>query len=426
MQSEGGQSGHDLLSAQEEKILRTIDQRAPEMIARVKAWSAINSGSHHRAGLAAQRAVLMEAFAALDGEMREVPLPSAHEVDAAGQTQVREFEPALRIIKRPEAPVQIILTGHYDTVFAKDSPFQEWQMRGADVINGPGVADMKGGLIVMREALLALEKSPDRAALGYCVLISPDEEIGSLGSAALLAKHGAQADLGMTYEPALADGSLSGARKGSGNFSLVVRGRSAHAGRAHHEGRNAMVAAARAVQALANLSGARDGLTVNVARIDGGGANNIVPDLAIVRFNVRLAQPDDAAWAQQAFEKITADIDRDDGISASLQGGFTRPPKPMAPPNARLFDMTKKAGAALGLDINWRDTGGVCEGNNLWAVGCPNVDTLGVRGGDIHSPREFAILSSFPERARLSALMLLRFASGVFDAKSLKRGGTRA
>jgi len=101
-------------------------------------------------------------------------------------------------------------------------------------------------------------------------------------------------------------------------------------------------------------------------------------------------------------------------------GGFTRPPKPMAPPVAQVFDFTRRAGAALGLDIRWNDTGGVCEGNNLWASGCPNVDTLGVRGGDIHSDQEFVKLSSFAERARLSALMLMKFATGEFDARAAR------
>jgi glutamate carboxypeptidase len=293
-------------------------------------------------------------------------------------------------------------------------------MLDEDTINGPGTADMKGGILVMLEALRALEQSRHKDNLGYTVVLSPDEEIGSPASAALLTQYGALADLGMTYEPALADGSLSGARKGSGNFSLVIRGKAAHAGREHHLGRNALVAAGQAIQALASLTGQREGLTINPAKIEGGGPSNIVPDLAIIRFNVRMTLPEDADWVMDQFTQIAKIVDVQDGITAELHGGFTRPPKPMAPPNARLFEMTRAAGAALGLDIRWRDTGGVCEGNNLWAAGCPNVDTLGVRGGSIHSSEEFAILSSFVERARLSAVLLLKFASGEFDAKSLR------
>ena len=111
---------------------------------------------------------------------------------------------------------------------------------------------------------------------------------------------------------------------------------------------------------------------------------------------------------------------REDGITAELTGGFTRPPKPMAPANAMVFDWVKQAGLVLGLDIKWKPSGGVCEGNNLWASGCPNVDTLGVRGGEIHSDREFVMLSSLTERARLSALILMKIASGEFDVKQAK------
>ncbi len=390
------------------------------MITRVKDWSSVNSGSTNRDGLDRQRALLVDAFADLDGAIETVDLPEIVEVQSDGQKTARAFAPSLVVRQRPKAPVQVVLTGHYDTVFGVDHAFQSWRMLDDDTINGPGTADMKGGLLVMLEALRALEKSPHKDNLGYTVVISPDEEIGSPASAALLSKYGALADLGMTYEPALADGSLSGARKGSGNFALVVRGKAAHAGREHHLGRNALVAAARAVQALAVLTGARDGLTINPAKIDGGGPSNIVTDLAIIRFNVRLTLPEDADWVMTQFERITRDVDALDGISAELTGGFTRPPKPMAPPNAALFEMTRTAGALLGLSIRWRDTGGVCEGNNLWAAGCPNVDTLGVRGGSIHSAEEFAILSSFVERAQLSAVLLLKFASGEFDAKSLK------
>ncbi len=409
-----------LLNAEERAILQAISLRETSMIERVKAWSAINSGSTNPAGLDRQRAALVSAFSTLGGQLEEVALADVVEITSDGEPLKRAFAPSLVLRQRPEAAVQVVLTGHYDTVFGADHGFQEWRMLDADTINGPGTADMKGGLLVMLEALTALEQSPHKANLGYTVIISPDEEIGSPASAPLLAKYGAQADLGMTYEPALADGSLSGARKGSGNFALIVRGKAAHAGREHHMGRNALVAATQAIQSLAGLSGQRDGLTINPAKLEGGGPNNVVPDLAIVRFNVRLSLPQDAQWVESEFTKIAAQIDALDGISATLAGGFTRPPKPMAPANARLFEITRAAGAALGLDIRWRDTGGVCEGNNLWAVGCPNVDTLGVRGGNIHSAEEFALLSSFVERAQLSALMLLKFASGECDAKSLK------
>ena len=154
--------------------------------------------------------------------------------------------------------------------------------------------------------------------------------------------------------------------------------------------------------------------------IDGGGATNIVPELAIARFNVRMPETEDQGWILENIQALTGQINAMDGITAKLSGGFSRPPKPMAPANAMVFDWVKQAGGALGLDIRWAQSGGVCEGNNLWASGCPNVDTLGVRGANIHSDREFVVLSSLEERTRLSALILMRIASEEFDVKKAK------
>jgi glutamate carboxypeptidase len=382
----------------------------------VKTWSRINSGSRNADGLEAMRKALGEAFAELDGEVSAVELQPSTTVELDGEVREVAYTPSMKVSKRPDAPVRIVLTGHHDTVFPKGCGFEDWRLTDADTLNGPGVADMKGGLLVMLHGLLALERSPWRDKVGYDVLVSPDEEIGSLGSGPVLAELGAKAHVGMTYEPALADGSLAGARKGSGNFSLRCRGKAAHAGREHHLGRNAIVAAADFARRLDALNGAREHVTFNVSRIDGGGAPNVVPDLGICRFNVRVKTEEDAVWAKAEIEKLVQLAGRRDGITADLHGGFTRPPKPMSPANRRMFEWTRTAGSAIGLDIKWNDTGGVCEGNNLWATGCPNVDTLGVRGSDIHSDREIAKLSSFAERARLSAVMLMAFARGHFDA----------
>jgi len=320
---------------------------------------------------------------------------------------------------RPEAPVQVVLTGHYDTVFAAGSPFQAVRERGDGALNGPGIADMKGGISVMLGALEAFETFPGREAVGWRVLLSPDEEIGSLGSGAVLARIGRLGHVGMTYEPALADGTLAGARKGSGNFHVKVTGRSAHAGRAFEEGRNAVTAAARIAGALDGLNGRREGVTVNVARIDGGSALNVVPDLAVVRFNVRF--PDEAGrrWLEGEVEAACG-CGRGDGLGVKVFGGVTRAAKPFNAAQAALFEGVREVGAALGQEIAWKPSGGVCEGNNLFAVGLPNVDTLGVRGGDIHSEAEFAWPDSFVERAQLSALMLMKMASGEVDARGLR------
>jgi glutamate carboxypeptidase len=327
--------------------------------------------------------------------------------------------PALKITARPDAPVQVVLTGHYDTVFPAESSFQTVATRPDGALNGPGIADMKGGISVMLAALEAFETHPDRDRIGWTVLLSPDEEIGSPASAPLLAELGARGHVGLTYEPALADGTLAGARKGSGNFHLIVTGKAAHAGRAFHEGANAVAGAAIIAARLHALNGRREGVTVNVARISGGGALNVVADSAVVRFNVRVPDAQASAWVSEAVREIAAEPPFP-GLTLDLHGGMTRAPKPMDASQTALFEAVRATGALLGQPIAWTPSGGVCEGNNLHAAGLPNIDTLGVVGGDIHSDREFAWPDSFADRARLSALILCKIASGEIDALKLK------
>lgn len=408
------------ISAEEQAIIDALPSMKDEMVTQLLTWSKINSGSRNKLGLDEMRGVLRAFFSRLPSEITEPALKMGEYVSPKGQKEQVEYAPALLVSVRDNAPIQLVLTGHYDTVFPKDSHFQTPVSIDEDTVNGPGVADMKGGILVMGYALQALESSPNAHNIGYKILLSPDEEIGSPGSAPLLAELGRKSDVGLTYEPALADGSMAGARKGSGNFALIIKGRAAHAGREHHLGRNAINAMAEFTVKLDALNGQREGVTFNMAKIDGGGAPNIVPELAVGRFNARMVETEDMVWIEENVQKIIDEINAKDGITAELTGGFTRPPKPMAPANAMVFDWVKSAGGLLGQNIRWAPSGGVCEGNNLWASGCPNVDTLGVRGGDIHSDREYIKLSSLTERAQLSTLILLKLASGEFDAKKAK------
>jgi len=181
---------------------------------------------------------------------------------------------------------------------------------------------------------------------------------------------------------------------------------SAHAGRNPDDGRNAIVAAADLAVRLAAAKG--DGLAVNPARIEGGGPNNVVPDLAILRINFRPASAEAIARAAAQVEQVTAQVAAQYEVRIHVHGGFNRPPKPIDPGAERLFGLVKQAGADLDLSIAWKATGGVCDGNNIAACGVPVVDTMGARGGAIHSQEEFLIPDSLPERAALSALTILR------------------
>lgn len=398
-------------------VLSNIEREAVErasaepMLDQVQAWAAVNSGSRNLAGLEKTAAMLSDAFSALPCEMSLESAAPVEAVDAAGRRIPLEHGRNLHLTVRPDAPVQLLFTGHMDTVYGPDHPFQELTWLEDGVLGGPGVADMKGGIAVMLAALKAVE-SVGAYHIGYEVVVNSDEEVGSLGSAALLARAASGKRAALTYEPAaLPDGTLAGARPGSGNFDFTVHGRSAHAGRNPEDGRNALVAAAELAIRLKDGMGPR--LSVNPARIDGGSPNNVVPDLAILRVNIRPATLEDQTRAQSLMDSSVSMVAATHDVTIDVHGHFARPPKPTTPAIEALFGVVRQAGADLGQHIDWKPTGGVCDGNNIAACGVPVIDTMGVRGGKIHSMEEYLIVDSLAERAALSALTILRLAEGA-------------
>jgi glutamate carboxypeptidase len=400
-----------------------IDRQHARLRRDVTAWAGINTGTDNLDGLARLTARVAEAAAPLGATAELIELPPVATVDSAGRFVPRPLGRALRLTRRPDAARRAFLCIHVDTVYSVDHAFQSVTLLDEDTLRGPGVADAKGGLVVMLAALDAFERSPFAERLGWEVLINPDEEIGSPGSALLLADAARRSHFGLVFEPALPDGAMVDRRRGVGNFDVVVRGRSAHAGRDFAAGRNAVVAAARLAVALDQLNATIPDATVNVGRFEGGGAVNVVPDLAVCRINVRTtAQSDEAAFLEALQDALAATLNAD-GISAELHGGFTSPPKLVDAPTLRLMDHVTACGRDLNVPITWRPSGGACDGNKLAAAGLPTVDTLGPRGGDLHSSTEYLRLDSLTERAKLTALLLMKLASGELPLPG--RGGAK-
>ncbi|WP_300974241.1 hydrolase [Sphingomonas sp. LHG3406-1] len=393
-------------------VERELVERAAEAcrLDQVIAWAEVNSGSNNLPGLATMAGLLGDALSVLPGDVRLVDPAPVTAMDGSGREIALQRGQHLHLVVRPEAPRQLLLTGHMDTVYGTDHPFQSVHLLDDGTVNGPGVADMKGGIAVMIAALSALERHPEANTTGYEVVINSDEEVGSASSAALLAAAARGKRAALTYEPsALPDGTLAGARPGSGNFSFRIRGRAAHAGRNPEQGRNAIIAAAELALALEALR--RDGLTVNVAKIDGGSPNNVVPDLAILRVNLRPRDPPLERFAAGEIARLVVAVAAAREVEIHAHGGFGRPPKPLDAAAERLFAMVEQAAGDLGQRIGRKASGGVCDGNNIAACGVPVVDTMGVRGGAIHSEEEYLIPQSLGERAALSALVLARLAS---------------
>lgn len=390
--------------------LDLLDNRQQPMMELIESLCNTNSGTMNLAGLDKVKQQLAKAYAPLGGEIKLLDCEPRTVVDDAGNVIASPLGQAIHIVKRPDAKKKVLLCIHMDTVYDAAHAFQKCKMLDNGTFNGPGVADAKGGLVVMLEALRAFEASPYADQLGWEVLINPDEEIGSPGSISIINDIAPRCDFGLLFEPGLDATALVSWRKGSGNFTFVVRGKAAHAGRAFAEGRNAITAAAQLTIALDQLNTDPE-ITFNIGRISGGGALNTVPDLAIVRVNIRVRTPEEQAVVEGQLADVTKRFSELDGITVSLHGTFSSPPKPITPGMERVQRQIENCGQALGMELAWRGTGGASDGNKFAAAGLPNIDSLGPCGGRIHSAEEFLIPESLVPRAKLSALILMSYAA---------------
>lgn len=382
----------------------------------------INSSSLNPQGINEVGEWFANAFNKISHDIERIHLPPWERVDFQGVIQQQALGDLWRIKKRPHAKYQILLTGHLDTVFPLSSAFQKANRLQAECLNAPGAADMKGGLLVLLSALELLESTPLAQQIGWTVLLNPDEEIGSPSSAAILEEEAKAHDLGLIYEPALPDGNLAGARKGSGNFTCSVHGKAAHAGREPELGRNAINKAAELILELAHLNNARPGLTLNTGMINSGETTNKVPDLAVFKFNIRIEAADDARWCTQHLDTLISQYNTHEGYKVELHGGFGRMPKRLDSQHLALYSLVQEYSKQLNRPLTYAATGGCCDGNNLAAAGLPNVDTLGVRGDFIHSHNEYIQLPSLTDRAQLSALLLLHIAQHGLPFKQSRTG----
>jgi len=380
-------------------------------------WAAINSGSRNLPGLATMADRLAARITPIaDTTQLHPPEPVTTLADDGREVSVPHGD-VLVASKRAHLPHRIILTGHMDTVFGPNDPFQHCRQIDADTVNGPGTADMKGGLMVMIEALAALEAADAIPNIGWDIVINGDEEVASLGSASILREVARRCQIGLTFEPSTTpEGTLASARRGSGNFIAHITGRAAHAGRNPEDGRNAIIAAADLAMRLTALGREIDGLTVNVARVAGGGANNVVPDNAVLAWNMRPLDLEGQRRAESGIATARTAVAAQHDVKIALSGRFARPPKPFHARHQALFELVRDAGADLGQAIDWKPSGGVCDGNNIAAEGVAVVDTMGVRGGAIHTDKEYMILSSLSQRAALAAVTMLRLAQGRLDS----------
>lgn len=383
------------------EICRNLEEKKEEMIDLLKRWVLISSGSRDRKGLKAMSGELTQTFASLGADLRPLPLPPWEEIDDKGTLHSFATEPALLWRKRPEASQQILLGGHFDTVYSFQETF--WKQKSDTACQGPGAADMKGGLVILYFVLSLLESSPLASRTGWGVFLNPDEELGSPASGPLLPEIAKEFDLALWFEPSLPDGSCVRRRKGSLNFSWVARGKKAHAGRDFFEGKSALSPLVAAIQEIESWTDQKTGLTVNVGTIQGGTEKNIVPAFACCGVSIRFSG---RSTYQELLDKLSR-VEQKYGLQR--MGQTARPPKEESEGFRKVQPLFEHWAKEFGLSLSWRDTGGVCDGNLTSAAGVPTLDTLGVVGGHLHSEEEYADLNSLVPRAQWVLAVILEW-----------------
>lgn len=388
--------------------IAALPARTPELGALLEHWANINSGSSHAAGLARMADTLRADFA------HAFPAATIEEIN----TDAPGFNPpgtrALRIRLRPAAPTQVFLCGHYDTVYEANDAFQTCRWLDATTLNGPGAADMKGGLVTIVAALQAFEVTPHAARLGWEVLLTPDEETGSHGTAHLFRVAARDHQFGFVFEPGRPSGDIIHSRKGTGGLVATCHGRAAHAAKVPNDGRSAILALAEFLLEAAKIPSEMPGVMVNVGNIRGGTpATNVVPHFAESEIDIRITKIADGPPLLARFQALADRINARDGLKLTLKGGFNRPPKECLPAEEAAFPEWQRAARDLGVPaFTWVHGGGGSDGNFLTAGGLPNLDGIGPIGDNLHSDREFCRVETIAPRAQIVALFLHRVAAG--------------
>ena len=300
---------------------------------------------------------------------------------------------------------RILLLGHTDTVFPAGEvarrPFRNKDGRAT----GPGVFDMKAGILIMWSALRGLLKTGIPLEHSVTVLLTSDEEVGSSTSRNLLESEAGSARAVLVLEPSLPGGVLKTSRKGVGRFTIKSIGRAAHAGVDPAKGINAIEEIARQVLLLQAMSDTGRGTSVSVGVIQGGTRSNVVPAEAAVEVDVRVSTNAEAARMTAAVHALQPQLA---GSRLEIRGAINRPPMERSSDTVRLFELARSVGSDLGIEIDEGATGGASDGNFTSALGIPTLDGLGAIGDGAHSVDEYVEIASLPSRAALIAGLIQR------------------
>lgn len=394
----------DLVSPSELSRLSSILQGLlPSYMADLQRLVDIDCGSYTKAGVDEVGAWVQQAFAELGARVEVTPNAEPH-----GDTVVGVLGDGDR-----SGPA-VMLIGHMDTVFEPGTVAERpFRTEGGRAL-GPGVSDMKGGLLAGLYALRALRalgseegRAADWLPVGRLVYVAnPDEEIGSPVSTPVISAHAEDADVAFVLEGGRANGDFVSSRKGIMDLELRITGRAAHAGVEPEKGRSAILEAAHKIHALHGLNGRWPGVTVNVGVVRGGTRPNIVPPDAMLQVDVRAVRRPDLEAAEAAVRAIAASSTvPETTCDVRLMGRFW--PMEKLERAERLVHTAVGLAADLGFPLKDAATGGASDANTTSGLGVPSIDGLGPIGGNDHAPGEYLELDSIVPRTALLAGLIL-------------------
>jgi glutamate carboxypeptidase len=310
----------------------------------------------------------------------------------------------------PQGP-RLLLIGHMDTVFPADEavrrPYTLSERDGVRIMKGPGILDMKSGVLMGMYALHLLIEAQRAIYQSVTFVCNSDEEIGSPASRALIERLARDVDAVLVFEPGRVLNRIVSSRRGIAHYRVEVHGLSSHAGVEPEKGRNAILELAHQIIALQNINGTIPGTTLNVGVVRGGERTNVVPDYAYCDIDVRISDQAGLAAIEAALRQVVTRAVLD-GTRIVLSGGIRSQPFERNAANARLVQLVKDAGLTLGLRIEDVSIGGASDGNNTAGLGIPTVDGLGATGGLAHNPDEYIEVEDIPVRIALICEVVLR------------------
>jgi glutamate carboxypeptidase len=377
--------------------MNNFNAQKPGMISLLKRLVEIESPSHDKAAVDRVGALVAEECRRLGAQVEIYPQAGT------GDHLLARFPQPRPLSQGKRGKSGILLLSHMDTVFPlgtlEKMPFCE----KGDKIFGPGVLDMKGGIIIALTTLAALRETGSLPPRPISALFTSDEEIGSCTSRALIESLAKGSALVLVLESGLPNGAVKTWRKGVGDFTVRVKGRAAHAGGDHEKGRNAIEELAHQVLVIQKLTDYEKGTTLNVGMIRGGTATNVVPAEAMAEVDLRVKQPSEAERILARLHALKPVLE---GTSIEVTGELNRPPMPFDERMKATFERAKEIAVKRGISLQAGGSGGASDANFVAPLGIPVLDGLGAIGEGYHSEREYILTDSLPERALLLAALL--------------------